>query len=96
MHRQYKLNQQAAQTDPLMTALSLSAYRVMSVCHRSHGHRSYVRAVSLNRPAMIDRRTIGNRQLRDRKLPKFAFSKHSFRGSSSIQTQNQSRTEYAR
>jgi REP element-mobilizing transposase RayT len=25
------LNQQAAQTDPLMTALSLSAYRVMSV-----------------------------------------------------------------
>ena len=30
MHRQYKLNQQAAQTDPLMTALSLSAYRVMS------------------------------------------------------------------
>lgn len=25
MHRQYKLNQQAAQTDPLMTGLSLSA-----------------------------------------------------------------------
>ena len=36
------LNQQAAQTDPLMTVLSLSAQRVMSVCHRSCGHRSCV------------------------------------------------------